>query len=329
MQQEKILVIGGAGYIGSHVTKAFIEKGYWVTVYDDLSTGQQSNVPAKADFVKGDILDFALLNKTLSKGFDAVIHLAAKKAVGESMSNPQIYAKNNIIGSINIFNAMLENNIKNVVFSSSAAVYGIPQYLPIDEEHPLNPINFYGFTKLQIEQIMDWYSRLKDFCFVSFRYFNAVGYAADGKICAKEKNPQNLQPLIMENITGKRAVLSVFGNDYDTPDGTCLRDYIHVEDLANAHVLAVQYLQKHRKSQIFNLGTGKATSVLEIIKSAEKVTQKKVNYIIEPRRAGDPAVLTASSKKAENILGWKPYYTDIDEIIKTTWNMELQNNGNI
>lgn len=322
MADKKILVIGGAGYIGSHVVKALLHENFSVTVYDNLSTGQVCNLFEKAEFVKGDILDSQHLEKTMAQGFDAVIHLAAKKAVGESMENPQLYSQNNISGSINIFNAMLNTGIKNIVFSSTSAVYGMPKYLPLDENHPLNPMSFYGYTKMAIEQVMNWYSKIKDFNYIALRYFNAVGYAADGSIRGKEKNPQNLLPLIMETITGQREILHVFGNDYDTPDGTCVRDYIHVEDLADAHVLAIKKLLSNGDSQIINLGTEKGTSVLEIIKSVERVSGKKVNYDFAPRRAGDPANVIATSAKAAEVLGWHAKYTDIDEIVKTVWNIE-------
>ena len=322
MADKKILVIGGAGYIGSHVVKALLHENFAVTVYDNLSTGQVCNLFKKAEFVKGDILDSQHLEKTMAQGFDAVIHLAAKKAVGESMENPQLYSQNNISGSINIFNAMLNTGIKNIVFSSTSAVYGMPKYLPLDENHPLNPMSFYGYTKMAIEQVMKWYSKIKDFNYIALRYFNAVGYAADGSIRSKEKNPQNLLPLIMETITGQREILHVFGNDYDTPDGTCVRDYIHVEDLADAHVLAIKKLLSNGDSQIINLGTEKGTSVLEIIKSVERVSGKKVNYDFAPRRAGDPANVIATSAKAAEVLGWHAKYTDIDEIVKTVWNIE-------
>lgn len=322
MANEKILVIGGAGYIGSHVVKALLREDFQVTVYDNLSTGQACNLFQNAEFVEGDILDEPHLEKVMRKGFSAVIHLAAKKAVGESMENPQLYSQNNICGSINIFNAMLNSGVKNVVFSSTSAVYGMPQYLPLNEQHPLNPMSFYGYTKMAIEQVMDWYSRIKDFHYIALRYFNAVGYAADGSIRGKEKNPQNLLPLVMEVATGKREILHVFGNDYDTPDGTCVRDYIHVEDLAAAHVLAIKKLLKDGDSQIINLGTEKGTSVLEIIQAVERVISKKINYDFAPRRAGDPANVVATSVKAAKVLGWKAQYTDIDEIVKTVWNLE-------
>lgn len=322
MNATRVLVIGGAGYIGSHVVKALLDKKCAVTVYDNLSTGQRCNLFATAEFAEGDILNVSDLNAVMARGFDAVVHLAAKKAVGESMVNPQLYAENNINGSINIFNAMVNNGVKNVVFSSSAAVYGMPQYLPLDESHPLNPMSFYGYTKAEIERVMDWFARLKDFNYIALRYFNAVGYAADGSIRGKEKNPQNLLPIVMDVLSGRREKMQVFGHDYDTPDGTCLRDYVHVEDLAQAHVAAIEKLLNEPKSHIINLSTGKGTSVLEIIGAAERVSGKKVNYEFAPRRDGDPATVVANNALAREVLGWMPQYIDIDEIVKTTWNLE-------
>ncbi|MBQ8481466.1 MAG: UDP-glucose 4-epimerase GalE [Alphaproteobacteria bacterium] len=321
---KKVLVIGGAGYIGSHVVKALLADGFGVTVYDNLSTGHRCNLFADADFVEGDISDYELLEGTMRGGFDAVVHLAAKKAVGESMENPQLYARNNINGSVNIFNAMVDTGVKNIVFSSTSAVYGMPQYLPIDEKHPINPMSFYGFTKYEIERVMEWYARLKDFNYIALRYFNAVGYAADGSITGREKNPQNLLPIIMEVATGVREKLYVFGNDYDTPDGTCIRDYIHVEDLASAHVSAIKKLLTEHKSYAINLGTNTGTSVLEMIQSAERVTGRKINYEMAPRRAGDPSTVVATNGYAKEILGWEPKYTNIDDIVKTTWNLEIK-----
>lgn len=324
MQKHKVLVIGGAGYIGSHVVRALLKNDFAVTVYDNLSTGQECNLFAEAQFIRGDILDFQMLRQTMSEGYDAVVHLAAKKAVGESMDNPQKYALNNLNGSVNIFNAMIETGIKNVVFSSSAAVFGMPQYMPVDEQHPVCPINFYGYTKLKIEELMDWYSRLKDFHYIALRYFNAVGYAADGSIKGREKNPQNLLPIVMEVVTGKRQKMQVFGNDYDTPDGTCVRDYIHVEDLASAHVAAIRQLLQNGDSHVINLGTNKGTSVLEIIKAVERVTGRKIAYEFAPRRVGDPAILVATNQKAQKVLNWQPDYVNIDKIIQTTWNLEVK-----
>ena len=318
----KVLVIGGAGYIGSHVVKALLKSGHGVAVYDNLSTGQKINLFKEAEFTEGDILDTAALQKAMSGGFDAVVHLAAKKAVGESMEKPEIYSTNNICGSLNILNAMVGCGVRNLVFSSSAAVYGMPEYLPIDEKHPLHPLNYYGFTKLEIEKYMEWYSRLKDFRYMALRYFNAVGYDAEGDIRGREIGSQNLLPIVMDVAAGRREKLSVFGRDYETRDGTCIRDYVHVSDLARAHVLAIEKLMAGAESDSLNLGTGKGTSVDEMIQAAEKVVGRKLNVEYAGRRAGDPAVLVASYDKAKKVLGWEPAYTDVEEIIRTTWNIE-------
>ncbi len=314
----RILVIGGAGYIGSHVVKSLLGAGMDVRVYDDMSTGQRINLFANAEFVEGSILNRSAL-ETAMEGVDGVIHLAAKKAVGESMEHPEFYADNNLTGAINILNAMVAKNVKYLVFSSTAAVYGMPQYPQIDENHPLNPINFYGFTKLEMEKLMDWYDKLKGIKFISLRYFNAVGYDADGDVPGLEEKPQNLLPVIMETLVGIRAEMSVFGDDYDTKDGTCVRDYIHVSDLATAHVLALQYLVRENKSHALNLGTGKGHSVLEMIQATERVLGRKVNYKIAPRRAGDPSKLMAVSNRAHALLGWTPVHSEMDNIVETTW----------
>lgn len=316
----KVLVVGGAGYIGSHVAKALIQSGHMVTVFDNLSSGQKINLFSQNVFVEGDILDYKALCQAM-KGHDAVVHLAAKKAVGESMENPMLYSVNNISGSINILNAMVETGAKYLVFSSSAAVYGMPDKSLIDENTPLNPINYYGFTKLEIEKFMQWYDQLKNIKFVALRYFNAVGYDADGDIRGKEINSQNLLPIIMEVLSGKRSELKIFGNDYPTPDGTCIRDYIHVSDLASAHVLALEKLAQGMSSQSLNLGTGKGTSVKEMVEAVEKVSGRKVPVVYAPRRAGDPAILIASADKARSLLGWKPAYTDICKIVQTVYNI--------
>ena len=311
-----VLVIGGAGYIGSHVVKALLLNQYSVRVYDDLSSGHKINLFADAEFIKGDILDYPSLNDAM-KGIDAVVFLAAKKAVGESMINPQEYALNNIVGSVNVLNAMAENGVRAIVFSSSAAVYGSPQYIPMDEKHPLNPLNFYGFTKVETERLMQWYDTLKGIKYTSLRYFNAAGYDADGDIKGKDRNPQNLLPILMEVVTGKREFLQIFGNDYDTRDGTCLRDYIHVTDLAEAHVLSIKRLLEGKESLVVNLGTGKGTTVKEIVSAAEKVLEKNIPVKYADRRSGDPAVLLASNETARKELGWEPKYTNIEDIIRT------------
>ena len=318
----KVLVIGGAGYIGSHVVLELLEKGYEVVVFDNLSTGQKINLFENVPFIEGDILDTSALIKAMQTKPDAVIHLAAKKAVGESMEKPDFYASNNITGTINILNTMLEFNVRNIVFSSSAAVYGMPEYFPVDEKHPKNPINFYGYTKSLIEDIMAWYAKLKGLNYIALRYFNAVGYDAKERIKGKEKNPQNLLPIIIEAATGKRSGFQIFGNDYETPDGTCERDYIHVSDLADAHEKAIKYLLEQKTSHCLNLGTGKAVSVKQMVDATERVIGKPLSYTYGPRRAGDPATLIAKSDLAQKVLGWHPKYLNIDEIIKTTWNME-------
>lgn len=321
--KHRILVAGGAGYIGSHVQKQLLEDGFEVAVFDDLSSGDRKNILPGAAFIEGNILDKAALNAAMRQEIDGVVHLAAKKAVGESMVKPELYAENNISGSINILNAMAENGVKHIVFSSSAAVYGMPEYVPIDEDHRIAPINYYGYTKVAIEENLHWYARLGKFNYAALRYFNAVGYAADKSITGKERNPQNLMPIIMEAATGRREKFSIFGNDYDTPDGTCIRDYVHVSDLARAHTLALKKLMCSGESFAVNLGTGKGTSVKEIVDAAEKVIGRKLNYDYAPRRAGDPAVLTAKADRAGEILGWVPEYTDIEEIIRTVWNLEI------
>lgn len=319
----KILVIGGAGYIGSHVVKELLDGGYEAIVFDDMSTGQEVNLFKEAGFIKGNILDRRALDGAISQNIDAVIHLAGKKAVGESMENPQKYAENNLNGVVNIVNSMVDNGVKHMVFSSSAAVYGMPQYLPLDEKHPLNPMSFYGYTKLATENLLSWYAKLKDFNYIALRYFNAVGYAADKSITGREKNPQNLLPIIMEAATGKREGFAIFGSDYETPDGTCLRDYIHVSDLASAHVAAIKRLMTDKKSYALNLGTGKGISVKQIVDAAENIIGKRLNYRFAPRRPGDPATVVAKAELAQQILGWKPKYTNIEDIIQTVWNLEI------
>lgn len=318
----KVLVIGGAGYIGSHVALELLEKGHDVVVFDNLSTGQKMNLFDKAAFIEGDILDPKALNDAMSDDIDAVVHLAGKKAVGESMENPSLYASTNIEGTINILNAMVCQNVRHLVFSSSAAVYGMPAYLPVDENHLKKPINFYGYTKSLAEDLMEWYARLKGINYIALRYFNAVGYDAKGRVKGKEKNPQNLLPIIMEAATGKRKGFCIFGNDYDTQDGTCERDYIHVSDLADAHEKAVQKLMTDTTSYRLNLGTGIGVSVLEVVKATEKVIGRPLEYAYQGRRPGDPAKLVAKADLARQILGWEPKYTNIEDIIQTTWHME-------
>ncbi|MBR5965625.1 MAG: UDP-glucose 4-epimerase GalE [Treponema sp.] len=314
-----VLVIGGAGYIGSHVVKELNKQGHKVTVFDNLSSGLRQNLFKQNGFIHGDILIKEQLDAAFAQGFDAFIHLAAFKAAGESMIKPEKYSVNNITGTLNIINSAVEHNCKLMVFSSSAAVFGEPQYLPIDEAHPKNPENYYGFTKLKIEEFMAWYEKLKGLKFAALRYFNAAGYDVDGDIYGLEQNPANLLPIIMEVACGMREKMKIFGNDYDTRDGTCIRDYIHVSDLAIAHVKALEYIAKNQKSLTVNLGSETGTTVTEMVEAARRITKKPIPADYVERRPGDPATLVASAKYAAEVLGWKAQYSDVDTLLETTY----------
>ena len=314
-----VLVIGGAGYIGSHVVKELNKQGHKVTVFDNLSSGLRQNLFKQNGFIHGDILIKEQLDKAFSQGFDAFIHLAAFKAAGESMVSPEKYSVNNITGTLNIINSAVEHGCKRMVFSSSAAVFGEPQYLPIDEAHPKNPENYYGFTKLKIEEFMAWYEKLRGLKFAALRYFNAAGYDVDGEIYGLEQNPANLLPIIMEVACGMRPKMKIFGNDYDTRDGTCIRDYIHVTDLAAAHVKALEYKAKNDKSLTVNLGSEKGTTVTEMVEAARRITGKPIQADYAERRPGDPASLVASAKYAAEVLGWKALHSDVDTLLETTY----------
>ena len=318
----KIFVTGGAGYIGSHVVLELCDKGHEVTICDDLSLGREENIDKRAKFLFGTTLDKQLLLKALlNKEYDAIIHLAAWKAAGESMEKPEKYAENNIIGSMNLLNAAIDAKIRNFVFSSTAAVYGFPSYLPIDEKHPINPSNYYGYTKVSIENNLRWYSQLKGLNFAILRYFNAAGYDVYGRIVGKEKNPNNLLPIIMETASGKREKVQVYGDDYDTIDGTGVRDYIHVNDLALAHVLALKYLVENEKNLTVNLSTERGYSVLEAINKTKEITGREIPYQIVDRRNGDPDKVIASFAYAKKILNWNAKYSDLETILSTMWNI--------
>ena len=318
----RILVIGGAGYIGSHVARAFLDRGYAVTVFDNFQTGLRENLFDEAAFVHGDIMRPEQLRAVMTGGgFDGCVHLAAMKAAGQSMLKPEIYAEANIAGTINILNQASAAGIARVIFSSSAAVYGTPQYLPIDEEHPKEPENFYGFTKLEIERLLEWYDKLKGMRYAAIRYFNAAGYDVRGRIKGLELNPENLLPIVMEAAAGIRPKLSIFGDDYPTRDGSCIRDYVHVSDLAEAHVTAFEYLLQHDRSLTVNLGSQTGVSVFEMVDRARAITGREVPADISGRRSGDPSELVASSAKARELLGWVPKYSDVDTLISSTWKM--------
>jgi UDP-glucose 4-epimerase len=315
-----ILVIGGAGYIGSHVVKALLDRGEDITVFDNLSSGLRENIFPGTEFIQGDILDKDTVFEVMGRRtYDAVIHLAALKAAGESMELPEKYAENNISGTINIVNGITETKIDSFVFSSSAAVYGEPEYIPVDEAHPTDPANFYGFTKLEIERILHWYESLKGLRFAALRYFNAAGYDVNGVVRGLERNPANLLPVIMETAVGKRDILQIFGDDYDTRDGTGIRDYIHVTDLAEAHVLALDYIKDKKRSLTVNLGSEEGISVLEMLETAKTISGKDIPSKIVGRREGDPALLIASSQKAGKLLGWHARYSDVETLVRTSW----------
>ncbi len=316
----KVLVTGGAGYVGSHVIVDLIEAGHKVVILDDMSLGCVENIHSEAEFVEGSTLDEVMLGEVLSKNIDAVVHLAAFKAAGESMIHPEKYSKNNLNGATNLLNAMMKHDVKMFVFSSTAAVYGYPEYLPVDENHPVKPINYYGYTKLSIEEMLKWYSQLKGLKFAALRYFNAAGYDVNSRLFGLEKSPQNLLPIVMEVATGQRNSMDVFGNDYETKDGTGVRDYIHVNDLASAHVKALEYLMDNDSFTV-NLATGEGYSVLDVINEAEAVTGNKINYTIVDRRPGDPAELIATSTLADELLGWEAKYSDLNTILKSMWNV--------
>jgi UDP-glucose 4-epimerase len=318
----KILVIGGAGYIGSHVAREFLDRGYEVTVFDNLSTGREENLFSDAEFIRGDIFDSQKLAEVMGRGFDGCVHLAALKAAGESMLKPEEYSNHNICGTIAVINqAVASGTISCFLFSSSAAIFGSPAYLPIDENHPKEPENYYGFTKLEIERILGWYDKLKGLKFAAVRYFNAAGYDVRGRIRGLEINPANLLPVIMETAAGIRPSLSVFGTDYPTRDGTCIRDYVHVNDLAIAHIQAFERVVETGESLSVNLGSETGVSVLEMLDASRRLTGKPIPANFAPRRPGDPPELVATSAKARELLGWMPQYSDLDTLVESTWNV--------
>ena len=316
-----ILVLGGAGYIGSHTALELVRAGKDVVVADSLVTGYREAIPEKAKFYHGDIRDFDFLDDLFHREqIDAVIHFAAYSLVGESVTNPLKYYDNNLCGTKVLLEAMVKNNVKKIVFSSTAATYGEPENIPILESDRTCPTNPYGETKLAMEKMFKWTAAAHGLRYVSLRYFNACGADESGTIGEAHNPESHLIPLILQVPNGKREAISIYGTDYDTPDGTCIRDYIHVTDLAQAHILAVQYLMNGGESDIFNLGNGVGYSVREVIETARKVTGHSIPAVETERRAGDPARLVASSKKAREILGWKPAHDSLEEIIASAWN---------
>ena len=314
-----ILVTGGAGYIGSHCCKALARKGFHPVTIDNLVYGHQ-NFVKWGDFFQGDIGNPSNLEKIFSRNqIDAVMHFAAYAYVGESVQDPLKYYENNVRNTIELLHAVVENNIKYFVFSSTCSTYGTPQKTPIDESHPLKPINPYGNTKRMIEEILNDCAKAYGLKYVSLRYFNAAGADPDGEIGENHNPETHLIPLVLDVAAGRRESIKVFGTDYKTPDGTCIRDYIHVNDLADAHILALQSLMDGGDSNFYNLGNGRGVSVLEVIECVRQITAKDITVEMTERRPGDPPVLIASSEKAIKELGWNPRYADIEDIIGTAW----------
>lgn len=316
-----ILVLGGAGYIGSHAVYQLIDQNYDVVVIDNLQTGHRKAVHPKATFFEGDIRDRDFLRKVFSQEtIDAVIHFAANSLVGESMVKPLQYFDNNVYGTQVILEVMQEFNVQYIVFSSTAATYGEPEKTPIDESMPTNPTSTYGETKLMMEKMMSWCEKAFKLKYVSLRYFNVAGARKSGEIGEDHSPETHLIPVVLQTALGQRDLITVFGDDYDTEDGTCIRDYVHVEDLIDAHLLALRYLQNGGQSNVFNLGSNQGFSVKEIIDTAREITGHQIPSAIGKRRAGDPSTLIASSEKANKILGWSPKRTSIQQIIQDAWN---------
>ena len=316
----KVLVTGGAGYIGSHAVKVLLNKGYDVVVVDNLATGHVEAVDERAKLYIGDIADEEFMGKVFSENeIVGVIHFAAFSLVGESMTNPYKYYENNVSKTNHLLKSMVENNVMNLVFSSTAATYGEPEKTPIYESDPQVPTNVYGQTKLAMEHMIGWYGKAHGLNSVALRYFNVAGAIEDGSIGEAHNPETHLIPIILQVANGKRPKINVFGDAYPTKDGTCIRDYIHVLDLCEAHVLALEYLINGNPSDNFNLGSGEGFSVLEMIESARRVTGHSIPAEIAPRRAGDPAVLIANSDKARKVLGWVPTRENIEVMIRDAW----------
>lgn len=316
----RLLVLGGAGYIGSHTAVELLDRGHEVVIADNLITGYKQAVPKEAVFYQGDIRDYNFLNNLFkTEKIDAVIHFAAFSLVGESVTNPLKYYENNLYGTKVLLQAMIDNNVDKIVFSSTAATYGEPENIPILESDRTCPTNPYGETKLAMEKMMKWSANAYQLRYVSLRYFNACGAHKSGKLGEAHNPESHLIPLVLQVPNGKRESVSIYGTDYDTPDGTCIRDYIHVTDLAEAHILAVEYLMKGGESNVFNLGNGVGYSVREVIETARKVTGHPIPAVEIPRRAGDPARLVASGEKAKTMLGWEPKITSLEDIIRSAW----------
>ncbi len=310
----KILVVGGAGYIGSVCAELLLDQGHGVTIFDNLSEGHRRALDPRAAFVEGDLVDRQLIEKTLSKQQpDAVMHFAANALVGESMQNPSKYFRNNIANGLNLLDAMISGGVEKIIFSSTCAIFGPPDRVPIDETMTPRPINPYGESKLAFEKILRWYGEIHGLKFVSLRYFNAAG--ASAKFGEDHRVETHLIPNVLKVALGQKPTVEIFGTDYETPDGTCIRDYIHIVDLARAHILALNVT----RGAFYNLGTGGGASVRDIIDSCRKITGRNIDIVEKPRRPGDPPRLIASSEKIKRELGWQPQFQSLDAIIESAW----------
>ena len=312
----KILVTGAAGYIGSVVTTRLIESGHAVVAFDNLSNGNRDAVHEAAEFIEGDLLVADDLNRALSGGIDGVAHLAAEALIDESIRDPGLFYRANLVGGLNLLDAMLRHNVKRLVFSSTAAVYGEPEAIPIPESASCSPVNAYGDSKLAFERALSWYHRAHDIRYVTFRYFNVCGATErNGEMRAAETH---LIPIVLKVAAGRLEALNLFGTDYPTPDGTCIRDYIHVFDVANAHLLALEKVEALQE-QVLNIGNDAGYSNLEVVEAARRVTGHQIPALASPRRPGDPARLVASNRLAREVLGWQPAYADLNEMVATSW----------
>jgi UDP-glucose 4-epimerase len=332
MENPTILVTGGAGYIGSHAVLALRDAGYEVVILDNLVYGHRELVEKvlKVELIQGDTGDRALLDQLFkTREFAAVMHFAAYAYVGESVSQPAKYYRNNVVGTLTLLEAMCEAGIKNFVFSSTCATYGVPQQIPISENQPQQPINPYGMSKLMVEKILSDFEHAYGLRSVRFRYFNAAGADPQGRLGEDHEPETHIIPLVLLTAMGKRESISVFGTDYDTPDGTCIRDYIHVTDLAQAHILGLDHLLKGGGSEVFNLGNGQGFSIQQVIEAARVVTGRPIPVTLADRRPGDPAILVGSGEKAKRLLGWQPQYADLETILEHAWQWHQKRHGDI
>ena len=332
MANPTILVTGGAGYIGSHAVLALQDAGYEVVILDNLVYGHRELVETvlKVELIEGDIGNRELLDQIFkSREFAAVMHFAAYAYVGESVSHPAKYYRNNVVGTLTLLEAMCDAGIKNFVFSSTCATYGVPEQIPVVENQRQQPINPYGMTKLMVEHILSDFDHAYGLRSVRFRYFNAAGADPQGRLGEDHSPETHILPLVLLTAMGKRESISIYGTDYDTPDGTCIRDYIHVTDLAQAHVLGLEYLLKGGSTEVFNLGNGQGFSIQEVIEAARVVTGRPIPVTLADRRPGDPPVLVGSGEKAQRFLGWQPEYADLKTILAHAWQWHQKRHGSV